>query len=326
MPLPELERSYEWIENAWYPTSGSGVTDRKRLAFALYSLLTGWTSNPWAIVASANTSSAGWPGPGWSSYLDVDYPESWFVAENVFGVQLCYWYDAASDATVYLSPDGSFSGGAVGSPPLTGANYSTLLNSGYSYWNSSSGLDCRVNAIHSTDGKFDIFLPLRTGSNKCEWCIAVNKFEDAASGWALPWLGYCNPANGTGYGWPRAEDGYGFNWQETENWQGFKASGGDSPFSAVIGCDVWDSYMAMENAISVNEISGRWQMFPLAAIGNTVGGYGVFGRLPDVYQVSSGFVTGDSIELDPTNPGYTWMVFGNYAFPWTGNPLLVTAE
>ena len=111
MSLPTLERSYDFETNWLYTETGDGNLDRRYCSLKVYNTLLGYAHNPWTLVASSNGSTAGWPGPGWSGIGDVIYgtPRSWFVMENVHGVQILWSLTSGNDVGTWISPDGSLS-------------------------------------------------------------------------------------------------------------------------------------------------------------------------------------------------------------------------
>lgn len=323
MSLPELERSYELVTNLWYPTTGVGYTDRRILTYSIFWHLTNFTNSPWTMVASSNGSTAGWPGPGWSSYLSVvsGTNRSWVVLENVFGAQILLSKTTTQyNMDIWFSPDGSFSGGATNAEPTGNA---TEIATSYDFWSGTGGNNIRLSFIHAIDGTFDIFLPLLTYNGVCGWSpVLFAKLEDTPPEWELPYLAYCGVQAYTTLH-PAQEDGYGDNWQEDERWFGFKAAGGVTPFAGKLTSEVWDNQLPNTAINSPNEISGKWQLLPLAFCGGA-DAYGIQGRLPDIYAVSGQLVTGDSIEEDPNTPAWQWMTVGHYALPWNGSPMITT--
>lgn len=321
MSLPERERSYEYAVNVAYVSTGSGYTDRRKLIYGFQGGMRAWTNNPYTMVGSCDASTYGYPGPDWSDYNDVIAGSSfsWMILENpVFGWQLLismmsnnyYWY-------LGFSPAAGFTGGNTTTRPT--ATDEKNLADVYAFWSGSQAEDVRMNLIHAIDGSFDILLPIKCDVGSCQQVLCMAKFEDTPSGWTYPWLATSDHA--TTAVWPDI-DNVDHGWQEATRW--FGQVDASQSIEANLCAEVVSSLRVSQAYTAPNDISGRHQMFPNDVVSITSGAYGIHGRLPDVYAVPGDLVTGDSIEEDATNPGFTWMVFGNYAFPWNGSALVTT--
>jgi len=324
--LPALERSYDFETNWLHNETGNGVTDRRYCALKLYQTLLGFAHNPWTLVASSNASTAGWPGPGWSSIADVNSGtnRSWFVMENIHGVQILYsMTTSTSNADIWICPDGSLSGGAINAEP-TGNAIQTATS--YDWWSGTNTETVRLNFWHAQDGTFDFFTCLRTDNGQNSWAVVLAaKVYDTPAEWTLPWVQAApSQASSAAISYPTQDDGYNYDWLDNTLWVGYKGPGGDTPFAGKLSADICNGVLPKDMFNGPNQISGKWQFFPLAFIIETPGSYGIMGRMPDFYASPAALVNGDSIEEDPATPSWLWVVQGEFVFPWNGSQMLTS--
>ncbi len=192
MALPALTKTWQLDPNNVIAMDASETVYGQKMMYQLYTMMTGFGSNPWVAVASCDGSTAGWPGPGWSSYLSCVWStgvHSWVVYEFADGQQLLFDLDYSSgnseNANVRVSPGGLYTGGDTSNPPtatdeeyiLTGSNgsHTDTKWSGYCSGFNWATQNTVIHAWLSDDG-----LEARIQFWKNGYCRAAYYFGDMA--------------------------------------------------------------------------------------------------------------------------------------------------
>jgi hypothetical protein len=194
MPLPTLDKTYQFNVNQAFTASGTVLTDAQKVILAWVSSMLNFASNPWTVVGSANGTGtynmAGtntWTAPAslvWSGSGN----HSWIVLKSSAigapgGIQLCIALNSnvSWNITVAVSPSAGFTGGTATTRPT--ATDETLLASANA-WKGSSSTNGVLHVMQSTDGQVLNMVYFEAMAAQCSFHVSVPK--NPISGWAKP--------------------------------------------------------------------------------------------------------------------------------------------
>lgn len=327
MALVILEKTYEFAVNQVF--TGSGQTEDEQKRYILWNCkdqMISWTNNPWTVVQSSGYTGSWQAGYAdyWTTWEAVLWNStgnnhSWCVLESVGGGQLLLDCNGASTRTdlmtVKWSPEGLFGAGTTTTAP-TAPDEGTCYSTGVAWLPSLSVQTWQMHMIHSTDGEIDHVLWTYNGYNITGWihqtasCPVANyTLNEVFCGIAT------NSLSANAMTFSRHMD--------QQYWQGKKEATGDGSgifdfgLSSLVGYNgAWNDMAGLVSG--PNGISGKYAMYPIGILSDSVGADGRHGELVDQWFVPTNLPTGATLEENPLSPTYEIAVFANMAFPWSG--------
>lgn len=330
MALPTLEKT--WKFNVSRPDLMESVAVKHKDALLwMKNNLIGRADAPWSVNYSCNSVDVGTPGDGVDRWLDYDdiveaFPpgaHSWMVLDTPLGSsQLCIDYDSGSNwwiLDMVFSPEGLFTGGTAGNRPTA---VDEAVDGDFQWLDNDSGLGsrCLMSLLHTTDGSMNMWLTTRDGKVVGGWLL----FEalNPESGWTMPYGFWRIGANRSYTAW-----GYDNFLNNTRATGGAKKEAtGDAGVTFEVKFAGEGIRPGTGSALPLggqgfgrNSISGKYELATIWVMSETSGAKGLKGRIPDLYFVSTKLPEGASLEDDPFNPEFKWIVLGNIALPWDGS-------
>lgn len=331
MPLPILEKTYQFNVNSWTDPLASTTEDKDRAAMLwLKNTLIGWTLSPWVVNYSCDGVTPGTLGDNddrWSDTTDLVWASSgtahsWMVLDAPVGsCQICINLGSGVTrvAQFIFSSEGLFTGGTVLNRPT--ADDETVTAS--EEWLDSSWVDpyqVVTHMLQSTDGKLCVFIVCRSDQPVGGWIFF--EADDPEEGWSAPYGFWRIDAHTSGRWYyaqfleelgvyTGAKVAYTGDAGQLFEFQ-FCAEGIEAPGGAVSKVPVGEALPGR------NKISHEFSMTPALVVSTTTGALGVKGRIPDLYFAGTALDNGALLEDDEHNPEFKWAVFGNVVVPWNG--------
>lgn len=313
MALPTLEKTWQYDVNQDLATSGVLATDQRALMFAIKDALVSFGVQPWTVVSSSDSSSAG-ASDYWVDAADLVFAgpgvaHSWIVLKQTglgTNVQLCIdlinQYDY-SVATVILSPNAGFTGGSTTARP-TATDEVTVLSSA-AWTGLAAAADVKLHVMQSDDGQCTRVVICSQSACRGLWIL--DKLADSSL--AIPVV--VTMKNGTTTGSTHLTNAYFVGRHSTTN------------LTAYCGTEYYNTTAGVNaNSGAPSDISGLYPITPLSAWSETTGAKGRLGRFQDLWIGSSSFGLGGTYPATPDSKLFAQ--FQQFVFPWDGStPLIV---
>jgi hypothetical protein len=327
MALPALAKTWEIVPNTIIP-AGSNYDWHRSAMLAIVNVLTGFTNSPWVVVASSDSATSGWPGPGWSVYTDLDWntagnAHSWILLENAAGVQLCidlaiglstcekayFWMSVAGFGVGAGGTDGSTTARPTATDEHEVGTVASPADAWCAYWTGDITFDTIMHAWHSTDGEVTRLVFYYQDVPCTIW--RFEKIQNPRSGHATPY----------GFG---VKSSYSANsvvsatYQE-DNWQMMSDHGGLGVEIHPLGTGrTAQNLMEKDEMIVAEEIDGDMAFSEVGLSSPTVGARGPKGKCFDLWWGQYRIVAdGDTYPNSPTAKEFVQV--GALIFPWTGD-------
>lgn len=343
MPLPSLEKTWQYDVNNVQAATGTSLTTHRQLWRAIKNGLLGFGTLPWTVEYSCDSTVAGSAADGidrWDSDTDLVWQSaasgtarSWFVLSNTDGVQMLWECRAQTTSTgksmgIYISPSAGFTGGTTTQRPtatdeiaLLSGDSSTLSHIGAGQASNTTDFAYAWHILHSNDGLVTMVVICQGGNCSGFWYFG--RMSQPVSGWTTP-VGHAvfSGLSGTSPGritYNETADKNSTNASNLRTGALFNAVTADwFPCSIAIGASAANSSEPSGRVILVaNELSTEWEL-PQVSVGCTVSGARGMshGRLFDVRWVSSARADGDTF---PGDGSRTRVVMGPFVIPWDGS-------
>jgi hypothetical protein len=319
MALPTPTKTWQFNANNAQAALGSATTDNKTLILAIKNAMVGFGTQPYTVGYSCNSVTAGTVNDGVDRITTIanivtntaGNAHSWIVLKQSgisSGFQLLIAFDSGTLAltaiTVRFSPAAGFTGGTTTANP-TATDQVTLISS--QSWGGQVGdVAYRWTVMQSSDGQCLRVVIFSAGVLVGSWYL--EKLANATGG--TP--GYINQ----GYGLISVSVGPNF------------ASG--LTFQNSASCSVVVSGESAANGSIASEVTGVFDIFPIALVGTTVGARGRIGTLQDMWAGSAGVAVGDVypatgspaaqfVQISQSNT-----LSGGIILPWNNGPVNLT--
>lgn len=342
MPLPSLEKTWQYDVNNTVAASGTALTTERTVWLQIKNALLAFGTLPWTVRYSCNSTVAGAAGDGvdrWAAITDLVWQtadtgtaRSWIVLRNTDGMEILIECRNTSTTIgkgcrIVVSPSAHFTGGTTTTRPtatdemiLTSGADSTNGCVGFGNIGSATDRSWVWHMLHSTDGLVTMVVICSGGTCGGFWYIG--RASQPVTGWTNPqvagvWGDNSSPGNMSGYETmldrvqSDASDLKAQGRFPTQNAPFFCTSLAMGS-GATGGCEP-----AGRNILVANEITNEWEL-PQVGIGcQTSGSRGMaHGRLFDVRWISTQRANADDLPAAGTR---TRAVFGNLVIPWDGS-------
>jgi hypothetical protein len=270
----------------------------------------GFALSPWVVVGSSNSVAAALDGVDrWVTDANLVWNQpggahSWIVLRNpsIPNYHVLLSCNPLSGGSPNSFRVGSCAAGYTGGTTL---NDPTGTDSGYTLLNGGSGGSAWINVavdfasrwsvMQSTDGQCTRVVMFAVGNMQYFWAFDKLNFLT---------LGTPGAAN-TGVTLAHTTG--------IANFAGITAQNG-------VSCTIAQSYESQSNLTIQSEISGTWDIFPVAAVGSTVGGRGRIGVFQDMWIGSTAIAPGDGYPA--AGPAHFIQVSAQgLIIPWNDGPI-----
>lgn len=279
MALPSLTKTWQFNVNNAQTAQGSAIADNRTALLAIKNALIGFGTSPWTVVSSSNSVTAS-AADNWSTISNIVWANngsahSWIVLKQTgigSNAQLLISCVPGSvsgaNLKIQFSPTVGFSGGTNTTDPTASDSIVSSIN-GNSWTSVTTDAALRWSVMQSTDGQCTVVFIFSGGTLQTFWY--VSKFANATTG----------TPGGTNNGFLYTFAGVaptlaGVTYQN----------------SIAASCSL--SGESVANIGIASEVSGAWDIFPIAVAGTTVGARGRLGTLQDIWVGSSGVAVGDT--------------------------------
>lgn len=318
MALPTLTRSWNFLVNQAQSTTGTLLTDRQKLLFAVKNAL---VSLGWTVARSSDGSSVA-DGDLWPAYTNLVWnttgnAHSWIVLKQTgLGANWMLVLDlnAANTSSHLISAyctalgyDLS-TGSTTARPTVTGGGAEVTLLSSAQYCGPLSSYNFYFHAMVSVDGKGTRVLFCMNDVCQAMWMFDAPSLDPDITQWTDAAVA-CMLASGTdAFNAPTYA-----NFNDLANLKGRTTVGALSLYMSTEG---YATGMLGENLSSVaNELTGKWPLVPIGLVGSTSGQRGYHGSLVDLWFGASGVVIGSTFPYDSSRQ---FVQVGQLVFPWNG--------
>lgn len=333
--LPEKDKTWQYYINKGKPFTGTATTDAAYMFLNMKIGLTTFSSNPWTVVYSCNGTTAGTAGDGvdrWGSDLSDTSnivhgagpanTRSWIVLKQTgiaTNFQICIdLIYGTSDMDVVYSYSAGFTGGTTTARPT--ATDEIVLTSNYSIFDTGTTTNDIFHMMMSTDGQVTrMFMCSSDGLIYGILSFEVPKFPPTE--WTTPHVCLCtfiNSSNDTST--------YDILCKATQ-----KANGAGA-WTAFLNpltntTEKIFLYLSTEGCFSdqvgnldyagVNQISGKYEMYPVGVLCTLAPFRGRHGTLYDLWFIPQYIRSGTTF----ATTGSTYVSFGVLASPWDGSTI-----
>jgi hypothetical protein len=320
MPLPALEKTWQYNVNQTTATSGNLTTDCQNAMLKIKLALVGFTNAHWTVISSSNASLAG-TGDHWAStasnltWNSVGQIHSWIVLQqtgiNVTGTtQICidllssgpsYTYNF----TIAFSPSAGFTTGGTTSARPTASDEFYLDNQ---TWFPTSAANTVLHVMQSSTGACTRVFLYSGGTCYCNF-IVDTLYSDSPLTYKGVFSFITNPI-----------------YYNIYTSSVFHSRYNSINFAASIGLESYISSSSAThtaadgNSGSASDLSSAYPMCPISLHSTTPGARGRLGRLSDIFIGSTAITNGSSYPAT----GYTFAQFGGYIVPWNGTAPVIT--
>ncbi len=290
MALPSLTKTWQFNANNAQGALGSASLNNRTLFVALKNAMKGFGTNPWTVVYSCDSVTAGTAGDGVDRIVTAANvvastagARSWIVLKQTgigSNYQLLITFDVTNGNTAFAditySPSAGYTGGTTTTNP-TATDQSTNMTPSQAWSGISTDVACRWTVMQSTDGQCTRWLVFAAGTQR-----VFAMFEKGA-----------NPTTGT----PGATNS---GWATYTNQIGSTLAG-QTIQNAIQTTTVVSYETAAANIGIASEVSGVWDIFPFGATSSaTVGARGRLFTIQDAWLTSPNLAVGDSFPATGT--------------------------
>jgi hypothetical protein len=335
MPAPAKSKVWQFnVNSAQY---GATLADTmKAVMFKIKSSLIGFSTLPWSVVGSSNSSTSGMDGTDrWSTAANLVWntggsAHSWIVLKQAglnTNFSICIDLSNASTylATVVVSPVNGFgtaNGGTNGSTTArpTATDEIVSLNNANWAFGATNSL-CQVHCMQSTDGKCTRVILCTGGYHTALWMFdAVN---NAVPGWTGTNAYFSAIASGT------TNTGLEYYvYQDQSSFVYFRHSTTTGNFYMGSLGYVSTSFGRQLGGKVAHDVLKEWPFCPIYLWSETPYARGYFGNPYDLYYGSATHgVTGlasSSTSYDSAGLPFNWVQIGHFIFPWNGSSPVIT--
>jgi len=347
MPIPVLEKTWQFALNLQNTTDGIPVHDIRKAFILLKNALKAMPLSPWTVAGSSNGVTSNMTGTDllvtFANIVGGDVPpydHSWIVLRQPGlngGAQVLFefrsWY-APSDSgiDVVFSPSAGFTGGTtIVRPTASDEVVVTLYNVGNAPadWISPGGaLVSRQYVIHvmqSTDGQCTRILGCAGGGITCY--LAFEAPGSAVSGWANPVIAAMTHSSGaltlSASRWLNYADRVSTNMGYLGTGCFYALGNSGAPMYPTLGTEAHSGGTLVVSGDYANELSGEYPLTSLGVHNVTWFGAGVAapgdrgrrGHLVDMWLTVPSLSTGDHL---PGDGSKRFIVVDDFVLPWDG--------
>lgn len=316
MPLPTLEKTWQFDTNNVDAPGASAYENYQRAVFRIKEILTGFATNPWVVVASSNGVVAN-ATDNWASYTDIVFsglgtPHSWIVLSQtgMLGAQLrIACFSPANLATVFtLSPAAIYSGFTSTTTPPAAAD-EIVPGAGTWFGSFAAPFQSVIHGMQSTDGQCTRIIFCSGGAS--QGFLSLERIHSPVTGMTNPICGMVRGENGT----PVTTVGN----LNVNNY--FKGVDAGTPINLSLSME--SGYNATMSALFYqNQISNEWHLANAGFVSNTLPKTGRHGRIADAWFGSSAPTITDGSTY-PSGVSRQFVQFGQLVLPWDGSvPLM----
>lgn len=314
MALPTLEKTWQFNVNQVSATGGSNLADCANTIYKLKAAMTGFSSNPWTVVRSSNSVTAG-AADYWASSANLVWngggsAHSWIVLQQagITGGPMQFLIDCDGQGTTpslfrgMVSVSG-FTGGTTTARPTATDEVLLIRNDNTSLPNVA--MNQILHVMQSTDGQCTRAFVFGSGSR-----YLLLSFESLADST----LTYKGAAMGKYYSQATSELYSNANWVCKNS-------------STVCYCytatEVYNNVqVANANNGAPSNIANAYPLAPLSLHSETASYRGRYGRVSDMWFGSSSIPTGATYPSSPDDREF--LQVGNLVLPWNGTIPIIT--
>lgn len=318
--LPNLEQTWQFAVNQVTAPQGSMTQTAAAVMFKLKNSLCTFGSNPWTVVKSSNSSTAGtsdlWTSSAAITFADAGSAHSWIVLQQagVTGGPLQILIDCnlhiASSITLRASPSAGFTGGSITTAPT--ATDQQLLNDANNLflWTINSNSQTILHVIQSTTGKSTRILVMSGGAVQSCWLFEELVDSLLTTKAVVSWTSI-NGSQATAF----TLSGYYAN-------AAFQGKFGANLLTAYVGTEGYNSTTVVQaNSNGISNITSAYPIAALSAHSQTASCQGRLGRFSDLYFGSPSVPTGSTY---PAGGSATFAQFNPFVLPWNGTTVTIT--
>jgi hypothetical protein len=312
--IPVTERLWQRVRNEAVVAAGSAAATTRALFLLLNARVTGFELNPFAILGSSDSITAGLDrvnrltAPS-KIVFAASGVHSWVIwSQAATGMQLCWDWNSttAARATLVASLAG-FTGGSTTARP-TAVDERILISA--NAWTCGDDVQQVLHVFHSVDGLQTIILVCQGGDAKT--MIVLGRAAEPVSGWTTPYFAFAAANSNGGAGehateWERLYRTPGMaSWGPTGAMDLFasthttRAGGANASTPSCVQIDAADP------------LTGKFPTQPMGLVSVTTNMKGRHGRLADLWFVAPSLANG----FFPGTDQYA--VFGEYMISWGG--------
>lgn len=314
MALPTKEKTWQFTLNQTIPIADTPLIQSQKILWAIKEAMKGFASNPWVVVSSSNSSSAG-VGDNWTTFANVVFNSgnhSWIVLQQdgiATGFQLLIDNNSAAigyPSNFYVSPSAGFTGGNISTRPtatdelyLYGAN---RLWGGTNVYPGGS-----VSVLQSTDGECTRVVILGSNTDRGMWILdrLKNPIADMV---AQDWVVGIYSTNATTTPCMETADWIGAS--QLQVWRNSMLCSAMMTLEGQ-GSDTLTGYWT-----GPDEVTGDYLIFPPGVFVTTPGARGRVAEIYDLWWGSEVF--GPGVVLYPNAGTKLFSQFHDVILPWDG--------
>lgn len=319
---PTAELSWQYNINQTVGTNNAYQTDVQNIMRTIKTSLCGFALNPWTVVSSSNSTSAGatdyWTADGYLVWNTTGNTRSWIVLRALSGSQLCIDLKSSSastyaNANIIFSAASGFTGGNTSTRPTATDEIAILGGATNAAWGvATTAQTGKLHVWHSTDGYHTRIVYCRAGTPTLFAFVDKVTVQTGIT-WSTPivaaWLGHASTSQATS---ANISDAYGIDGYHTsaaidlaasmESYATVLPTARSSPLTTI--ADYW----------AINPILGLWSVTASHTGKFAMPSSAGKSALPDMFFSSTTTPTGTGY-VNPS--GYTyWAQFGNIVLPW----------
>jgi hypothetical protein len=335
MPAPAKLKVWQFnVNSAQY---GATLAETmKAVMFKIKSSLIGFSTLPWSVVGSSNSSASSMDGTDrWVTAANLVWnanasAHSWIVLKQTglnTNCSICIDLSNAdtSVATVVVSPVNGFgtaNGGTNGSNTTrpTATDEIVLLNNSSWAFGSSNSL-CQVHCMQSTDGKCTRVILCVNGYHTALWIF--DSVNNAISGWTGTKAFFSVTASGTT---TTGLEYYVF--QDSSAYVYFRHSTTTGNFYLGSLGYVSTSFGRQNGGKVAHDVLKEWPFCPIYLWSETPYTRGYLGNPYDLYWGSATHglsgAASSSTSYDLSGLPFGWVQIGHLIFPWPGSSPVIT--
>ncbi len=340
MALPTVTKTWQYsVNNRWGgQTPGAGQlqieADVGEMLWHIKDSLTGFSSNPWAVIASSDGSTAGLSDL-WTTYQNVEWNSSgnrsWILLrQSQIATNFELLFDCqASNGSAYLGRwyvciDGfNTTSIAPDTPPVANSARTWKLNLDNTIYtrmgrtSNSSAEAGRVHIMMDTTGKL-------TRIVSCQFGLAKNFLLIDAPDDATVWTpGWTDPTVVLQRAFDTSERCTYTYMNDDVAGYGYYEGTYNNTFNLYLTSEMHTSDMIGQLYTFPDDQTGEWPMCPIGLYSSSVGMQGPRrASLTDIWWGSTAIKTGDCYPITPTD-SKEFVQFGDLILPWNGTTPLV---
>ncbi len=334
MPVPSLNKTWQYTYgggtsslNRLRATSGVLLTDMREAMFLIKTILIGFASNPWTVVSSSDSSTAG-AGDKWLTSSNLVWntagvAHSWIVLQQdgiQTGFQLCIDLtpSGGSQANFFASMAGFTGGSTTARPTATDENQLGPTNT---TWLRTDAGTVWLNVVQSSDGQctrvfaFNAAVGSTLAAPGAFWLL--DRPQDPVTGWTNPYVGMVRgQAAGT------ALTTYNNLVNTAPSTNLLRGRHSTFNFDANFTTELYGtSTIYLGDRLQLpNDISGEYAIVPCGFASETASAVGRHGNLFDLWMGPANVHSGDTFPLSATRQ---FVKFGDLLLPWNSAEGLV---